>query len=46
VQAYYGAFRVLLHILVAITRAFAVMVLAFPGRTPSVATPVDASPAE
>jgi hypothetical protein len=38
-QAYDGAFRVLLHILVAITLASALVVLGFLGRTPSTASP-------
>jgi hypothetical protein len=40
-QAYDGAFRILLHILVAITLASALVVLGFLGRTPSTASPTD-----
>jgi hypothetical protein len=40
-QAYDGAFRILLHILVAITLASALVVLGFLGRTPSAAKPKD-----
>jgi len=44
-QAYDGAFRILLHILVAITLASALVVLGFLGRTPSTASPTDTGPA-
>ena len=44
-QAYDGAFRMLLHILVAVTLASAIMVLAFLGSAPSAATSVEASAA-
>jgi MFS family permease len=40
-QAYDGAFRILLHILVAITLASAFVVLGFLGRTPSTANQTD-----
>jgi hypothetical protein len=40
-QAYDGAFRILLHILVAITLASALVVLGFLGRTPSTVNPKD-----
>lgn len=40
-QAYDGAFRILLHILVAITLASALVVLGFLGRTPATASPTD-----
>ncbi|MFL9984615.1 MFS transporter [Paraburkholderia sediminicola] len=43
-QAYDGAFRILLHILVAITLASALVVLGFLGRTPSTASPHDTDP--
>jgi MFS family permease len=43
-QAYDGAFRILLHILVAITLASALVVLGFLGRTPSTASPNDTGP--
>nr|WP_236597602.1 MFS transporter [Paraburkholderia kirstenboschensis] len=45
VHAYDGAFRVLLHMLMAMTFASAIMVLGFLGRTPSAASPDHASPA-
>ena len=45
VQAYDGAFRVLIHILVAITLASAIMVLGFLGRASSAATPVNGATA-
>ncbi|REG48864.1 MFS transporter [Paraburkholderia sp. BL6669N2] len=45
VHAYDGAFRVLLHMLAAITLASAIMVLGFLGRTPSAASPDRANPA-